>query len=187
MTPIRKPHVPRRARAVLGSLAAVIALAAVATPAQAFFDCKGGRAFALRSIRMNKWVTAEFGSQYTGGWRGLLRARGDAIGAWERFSCVSASGDRTFIKSLHNGKWVTVERSWTAGRNRMLRARGDERGTWQTFYVTPIGNTGKVVIKDAIDRWYAVPGTLPDHRWGALSMMPTNTINEVHEYYVKWL
>ena len=85
----------------------------------------------------DRYVSAEL--SYTGADDAMLRARATTVGPWEKFSIERWGPNPTMytIKSLANGKYVTVElgTSYTGNRRAMLRARGTSIGNWQKFHI----------------------------------------------------
>ncbi len=97
---------------------------------------------AVRSTLTGRYWTAEL--DYTGDWRGAVRAERTAVGGWERFQlvgdCRSASG--CAIKNLQSGKYLTAELNFTGTADRMVRASATNAGLWERFQL--VGDCGSV-------------------------------------------
>ncbi|GGU10080.1 MULTISPECIES: endonuclease/exonuclease/phosphatase family protein [Streptomyces] len=94
-------------------------------------DDKGVTA-ALRSEANGLYVTTEV--NYTGGHAGLLRARGTAIGDWQKFHLEKQPNGNYALKSKANGLYVTAEINDSGTDQAMLRARGTTSpGSWERF------------------------------------------------------
>lgn len=96
-----------------------------------------GSTVSLRSEATGRYVTAE--DEASGD---LLRTRGEATGAWERFTLRPLAGG-TFGLLAHNGKYVKAELG-TYEDYGLLRARTDpsELGSWERFTLEPVGPQG---------------------------------------------
>jgi hypothetical protein len=94
---------------------------------------------ALKSKANGLYVSAELG--YSGDRNGMLRARAGSVGPWERFELchnVIIPGGVPFgvistLRSLANGKYVSVEHGYSDNWNNMLRARADSVGSWEAL------------------------------------------------------
>jgi len=94
----------------------------------AAFTCNGP--FTITSQANGLLVSAELG--YTGGDAGMLRARANAIGPWERFF-IDNFGTFATITSAANGLLVSAELGYTGDDAGMLRARATAIGPWEQF------------------------------------------------------
>jgi hypothetical protein len=114
----------------------------------------------LRSAANGQYVSAE--EQYSGEYRGLLRARAGTLGAWESFrsQALSPAGNPTCsapvpsgwlcmgsiaLQSNDSGHYVSVELGQTGATYAVLRARATQIGPWERFdrlYELASGSTG---------------------------------------------
>jgi hypothetical protein len=110
----------------------------------------------LRSAANGRYVSVE--EQYGGAYRGLLRARADALGPWESFrsqalsptcSAPAPSGwlcmGSIALRSNQSGRYVSVELGETGATHAVLRARAAQIGPWERFdrlYELASGSTG---------------------------------------------
>jgi hypothetical protein len=63
---------------------------------------------------------------------GVLRARADNVGPWERFQLCENSDDGSYsIRSMENERYVSAELGWSGDTYGMLRARATEIGPWE--------------------------------------------------------
>ena len=120
------------AATALGTVGAV----AISTPAHADY-CAW---VAIKSKENGKYVSVEM--NYTGSNYGMLRARADSIGGWERFLLcqyatviIGAPIYFTTLKSAANGKFVAAEWGYSGLQNGMLRARSSSLGPWEKFQI----------------------------------------------------
>jgi hypothetical protein len=82
-------------------------------------------------------VSAEFGYQEPD--YGMLRARAEMPGSWERFHCQPLAGGEVAFWSAARGTYVSAE----VDREGLLRARGTSIGAWERFTIanTSVRNT----------------------------------------------
>jgi hypothetical protein len=87
----------------------------------------------IQAVVNNLYVTAEF--DYAEGNFGMLRARSNAVGPWERFVIRGPLGcDQVVsIQSAANNLYVTAEFDYSNGNFGMLRARSNAVGPWEQF------------------------------------------------------
>ncbi|WP_433428520.1 fascin domain-containing protein [Nonomuraea sp. CA-141351] len=93
----------------------------------------GSTTWTIQSLANGKYVSAEL--NYEGHYSGLLRARADSPGPWEKFRF---SGDpftlrQSSMVSLGNGRYVTTEVNETGSSYAMLRARASSVGAWERY------------------------------------------------------
>ncbi|GAB3430596.1 fascin domain-containing protein [Actinophytocola sediminis] len=114
------------------ALAAALATGAVVGASTAVAEDPGCRVVSIRNQHSGTYVSAEF--SWTGSNNGILRARANSVGPWERFELCLSDGIHT-IRSLHNGLYVSAEYSWTGDNHGILRARADTVGKWERFHL----------------------------------------------------
>jgi hypothetical protein len=104
----------------------------------------------IQSAFTGNYVSTELGSNYSGGWSAMLRARPGVVGAWERYKfigdCALTSG--CLIQSTANGKYVAAELAYTEPNKGMLRARtSSSPGTWERFRIKQCDSSAGCLIK----------------------------------------
>ncbi|MBT2438568.1 hypothetical protein J7E93_00175 [Streptomyces sp. ISL-36] len=100
-----------------------------------------GVTVALRSEANGLYVTTEV--NYTGGYAGLLRARGTTLGDWQKFHLEVQSNGTYALKSKANGLYVTAEINDSGTDQAMLRARGATTpGSWERFTLVDLDALG---------------------------------------------
>lgn len=93
----------------------------------------------LRSQANGKYVSAELG--YTGDQNGMLRARADALGPWEKFDlCRNNQNGLYSIRSEANGNYVSAELGYTGDQYGELRVRSGAIGGWEQFRIERSGS-----------------------------------------------
>jgi len=107
-------------------------LVGVAQPASAGLGC-------LKMYIVNGYtglvVSAELGDTR---YPGMLRARSDGVGPWEKFErCIDPATNTFTLKSLANNRYVSVEMNYTGKYKYMLRARSTSVGPWERFKLYP--------------------------------------------------
>jgi hypothetical protein len=115
---------------------------------------------------------------------GLLRARADVSGPWERFSlvCVDSFAGTLAIKSPSAGLYVSTELGWSGESYGLLRARSPSIGPWEKFHLGYTA-TGSVFIRsDANGRYVSVEKAMSFNRQNVLRARATE-IGEWEEYY----
>ncbi|GGK28636.1 hypothetical protein GCM10010124_21670 [Pilimelia terevasa] len=93
----------------------------------------GSTYLTFQSIANDKYLSAELGA--TGIDYGMVRARGERIGPWEKFD-IDCDGDEgpCYLKSLANNRYLSVEEGHSGTRKNMLRARSATKGEWERFF-----------------------------------------------------
>lgn len=76
------------------------------------------------------FVSAEV--EYPGAYNGILRARSEEVGPWEKYQVACHDGLIT-IKSMANGKYVSTEIGYPGNFNGVLRARASTVGPWEMY------------------------------------------------------
>lgn len=90
--------------------------------------------YALEARSNGQFVSAEV--SYPGSEFGMLRARTDAIGPWEKFDeCSDAGFGETRLFSYGTGLYVATEVEYAGNHNGMLRARANAIGSWEKYSV----------------------------------------------------
>lgn len=132
----------RHTRTALATLLAAAALvitpmaaqAAPATAVAAATNCNYNDPVAIRSNRNNKYVTTE--KDYTGSTTGMLRARADVVGNWEKYYLCYQDGwgpNEFAFLAVANNRFVSAEFDYAGSNDGMLRARATEPGVWERF------------------------------------------------------
>jgi hypothetical protein len=101
-------------------------------------------AWVLQFVAANSYfVSAELGYSPGTHYYGMLRARSDTIGAWEKYAiqCQNTSGAYAF-KSTANNMWVSTELGYTGSDKWMLRARSSSVGPWEQYFAGPMCEGG---------------------------------------------
>jgi hypothetical protein len=82
------------------------------------------------------FVSAEFGYPASSSSYGMLRARSDSIGPWEKFTIGCYSNGNLVLVSQANGLVVSAEFGYPASSSSygMLRARSHSIGAWEGFH-----------------------------------------------------
>ncbi|MFD7668972.1 trypsin-like serine protease [Streptomyces sp. NPDC059788] len=95
------------------------------------------RRLVLKSQANGKYVTAEIND--SGNQQGKLRARGDKIGSWQRFTLHDNNdADGTVsLRSEANDLFVSAELKDAGDHSGMLRTRGTTIGSWEKFLLEP--------------------------------------------------
>jgi hypothetical protein len=88
---------------------------------------------------------------------GMLRARADTVGAWEKFQFCFIKFDHGrliwAIFSNANDRWVAAEIDYPTRVKGELRARAEKIGPWEEFYVECIpGSGGQFTIQSVANQ-----------------------------------
>jgi hypothetical protein len=126
-------------------------------------DCYPVQGF--KSEANSRYVAAELGY---GPWKyprrdlyGMLRARADTVGPWERYQFCSLDGFglRWSIFTNANGRWASTEINYGGPDRNMLRARATSIGPWEQYRIyciDPEDRPGAFAIySTASDRYVA--------------------------------
>jgi len=95
-------------------------------------DGWGPNEFAFLAAANNKFVSAEF--DYSGTSKGMLRARTDEPGVWERFNWIYGLPSSQ-LQSTWTGQYVSTELDYTGTKYGMLRARSGSADIWEQFVI----------------------------------------------------
>ncbi|MBM7786017.1 endonuclease/exonuclease/phosphatase family protein [Tenggerimyces flavus] len=136
-------------RSLAFALAAGLVLAGLhATTAHAADPPAAARQeWSIRAVANSRYVTTEISK--VGADASMLRARGANAGAWERYTLHNANdsdGSTFSIKSLANGKFVTVEANYPGAYQGLLRARSDSVGAWERFRLEDGGDSDPTTV-----------------------------------------
>ena len=86
---------------------------------------------AIQNIAETRYVSAEL--DYTGSSYGMLRARADIMGPYEKFNYCWNTAGYFSLQSRANGRWVAAEMDNSGSSYAMLRARSNSVGNWEKF------------------------------------------------------
>lgn len=120
----------------------------------------------------NRYVSAEI--FYDGDDYGMLRARADAVGPWERFTVCFQDWYWT-IQSQANDLFVSAELGYSDEDHAMLRARAGVIGPWERFTinVNGCGSGCTTIVSQANDRIVSAEMFYDDEDYGMLRARAT--------------
>lgn len=147
----------RRVMSWVVACAAIWGVALVFAPAASAADTEAiaksaGQKWALKSEATGKYVSTEI-KDGDNQWA-KLRARGDAIGAWERFTLhTDDEGKTVSLRFEASGYFASTEIEDGGAHDGMLRARGAKIGGWERFALESLGN-GQYALKGQSEGLY---------------------------------
>ncbi|OKI00626.1 hypothetical protein A6A06_16800 [Streptomyces sp. CB02923] len=125
------------------------------------------RRLALKSVANGKYVTAEIND--SGNQQGKLRARGDKVGSWQRFTLQDDAADGTVsLRSEANDLFVSTEVKDTGSHSGMLRTRGTTVGSWEKFLMEPQPDGTFALKSKANDKYVSTEVNNTDGDYGLL-------------------
>jgi hypothetical protein len=91
------------------------------------------RSVQIFSIAAGKFVSAEYGYPSNDPRWGMLRARSNTVGPWEKWEICPDGAAGWALRSHYSKRWVSCERDYPGVGARMLRARATSIGVWERF------------------------------------------------------
>jgi hypothetical protein len=92
---------------------------------------------AIQSLQNHKYVSADLGYNPASPDWGLLVAHATKPQAWEKFDAVSGAFGCS-LRSVANGRYVSVEMNYANSHQYELRARATAIGPWEIFEAHPL-------------------------------------------------